>query len=263
MKTHQIISEIEREHIRSLVKKGLRIDGRSLDDFREIQIKTGVVEKAEGSAEVQLGNTKVLAGIKAEIGPPFSDTPNNAVVTVNIEFIPLASPLFESGPPGEAAIEIARVIDRGIRETKAIDLKSLCIIPGDKVWVIFVDIYILDHDGNLFDASSIGALAALLTTKIKKTNVQNGEVELLDELQPLSIATKPISTTFAKIRDELLIDPSLIEESVADARLTITHDSDGNLCAMQKGGKGSFTLESILKAVDIARMKSEEIREKI
>ena len=78
-----------------------------------------------------------------------------------MELIPLASPDFESGPPREKAIELARVVDRGIRESETIDMAKLCITPEEKVWIVFIDVHVLDYDGNLFDACSLAASAAL------------------------------------------------------------------------------------------------------
>ncbi len=104
---------------------GKRIDGRTLTDYREFTIEQGVIEKAEGSARVFLGKTQILVGVKVETGEPFPDTPNEGVMTVNAELVPLASPTYETGPPDETSIELARIVDRGIRESKAIDTEKL------------------------------------------------------------------------------------------------------------------------------------------
>src|SRR3990172_11012866 len=137
----------------------------------------GMIEKANGSAQVYLGKTKVLAGVKIQPGQPFEDTPDEGILTVNAEFVPLASPSFEAGPPDENSIELARVVDRGIRESKAIDLKKLCIDPGKKVFMIFVDVYVLDHDGNLIDAAAMAALGALVDARMRAFEVRNGELK--------------------------------------------------------------------------------------
>ncbi|MCD6088971.1 exosome complex protein Rrp42, partial [Candidatus Bathyarchaeota archaeon] len=166
--TDVTISRIRQKQIAQLLSSGKRLDGRGLLDYRPIQIETGIIEKAEGSARVRIGKTEVVAGVKIEIGEPFPDRPDEGVLTTNAEFVPLASPEFEAGPPTEDSVELARVVDRGIRESKAIDLKKLCIIPGKKVFIVFIDIYVLNHDGNLIDASALAALAALTNTKIFK-----------------------------------------------------------------------------------------------
>ncbi|MHA1207646.1 MAG: exosome complex protein Rrp42 [Candidatus Freyarchaeota archaeon] len=259
---HCLISEIETKYIRSLVSREKRVDSRGLNDIRQITIECGIVEKANGSARVTLGNTKVIVGVKAEIGTPYPDTPNSGVITCAAEFIPMASPYFEPGPPNEEAVELARVVDRGIRESKMVDLEKLCIIPNEKVWILFVDIYIIDHAGNLFDASSLAAVSALLTTKIPRTEVEDGKLKILDERIPLPINNIPISLTFAKIDDQLCVDPILEEENVMDCRITIVYDVNNNLVAMQKGERGALTTQDIYKAVDLAETMTKEIREK-
>ena len=260
MTTSSIVSRVKQKRIAQLLAKGKRIDGRSLTDYREIQIETGLIERAEGSARVRLGKTEVLVGTKVEIGEPYSDTPNEGVLAVNAELVPLASPTFEPGPPDENAIELARVVDRGIRESKAIALEELCLIPGKKVFIVFVDIYVLNHDGNLIDASALASLAALMNTKIFNYEIENGEVKIKSGYKQLPIRNYPIAVTFAKINNQLVVDPWLEEENVMDARLTITLEKDGKICAMQKGGSGCFTTKQILEAVRIASEKYKELR---
>jgi exosome complex component RRP42 len=251
---------IKKQQITSLLSSGKRLDERGLTDYREIQLKTGVIERAEGSSHIHLGKTEVMVGIKIEAGRPFPDVPDKGVLTVNAELVPLASPMFEPGPPGENAVELARVVDRGLRESNAIELEKLCLVPGKKVFVIFVDLYILNHDGNLIDASGIASLAALLNTKVFNYEVKDEKTEIKPGYTQLALRNHPIPVTFAKIEDQLIIDPSLQEEQVMDARITITIEKEGKICAMQKGGNGGFTTKEVLEAVKTAQKKAEEIR---
>ena len=140
-----IISDIRKDYLYQLTLKGKRADDRSFNEYREIALEQGVIEKAEGSAWVQLGNTQVVVGVKIQPGEPYPDTPDRGVIITNAELVPLASPEFEPGPPNEVGIELARVVDRGVRESGCIDLEALCISPGEKVWIIFIDIHILIH----------------------------------------------------------------------------------------------------------------------
>jgi exosome complex component RRP42 len=254
------VIRVKQKQIAQLMSKGKRLDGRELNDYREIKVEMGLIEKAEGSAQVLLGKTEVLVGVKIEVGEPFSDTPNEGVLTVNAELVPLASPTFEPGPPDENAIELARVVDRGIRESKAINLQKLCLVPGKKVIVVFIDVYVLNHDGNLIDASAIAALAALLNTKTFKYEVEGEEVKVKPGYIPLPIQNYPIAVTFAKINGKLAVDPWLEEEQVMDSRLTMTIEKDGKICSIQKGGTGYFTTEQIMEAAKTAREKASEIR---
>jgi exosome complex component RRP42 len=258
-----IITRVKQKQIAQLIAKGKRLDDRELTDYREIKLEQGIIERAEGSARVLLGKTEVMVGTKIETGEPFPDTPNEGVLTVNAELVPLASSTFEPGPPDENSIELARIVDRGIRESKAIDTEKLCIEPGKKVFVVFVDVYVLNHDGNLIDASALAAMAALLNTKMPNYEVEEGEVKLKSGYTPLPMKKCPITITFAKINDKLIVDPCLEEEQVMDARISIAIDDDGNICAIQKGGSGYFTQEQVLEAAEIAKEKAEEMRKKL
>lgn len=255
-----MIMRVRQEQIAQLINGGKRLDGREFDKHRELKLENGIIEKAEGSARILLGKTEVLVGVKIGVGEPFTDTPDEGVLTVNAELVPLASPMFDPGPPNENAIELARVVDRGIREAKTIDLKKLCLDPGKKVLIVFIDLYILNHDGNLIDASAIAALAALLNTKTSKYEIVEGKLNMKPGYDQLPLLNYPIPITFAKINNKLIIDPSLEEEEAMDARLTITIEKDGKICAIQKGGTGQFTKEQIIDAVKIAETKSSEIR---
>lgn len=254
MSSKAVISEIRRSHIEELLGKGTRTDGRGLLDIREISVVTGCIGTADGSARVKYGNTEVVVGVKIVPGTPFGDTPNKGVLTTGAELIPMAHPLFESGPPGEDAIELARVVDRGIRESGMVDVEKLCVVEGEKVWMCFIDIYALDYDGNLFDAANAAAVAAL------KTAVIPAEQYGLGENTPLPITCTPISITATKIANTLILDPNFDEEQISSARLTVTTDDDGNFRAMQKGGQGSLTLDELSQCLDNAVEKGKEIR---
>ncbi len=264
MLSYSITPIIEKARITKALALGKRTDDRNLKEFRNIKITTGYVKKAEGSAYVELGNTKVLAGVKVSVGTPFPDTPNQGLFIVNTEFVPAASPLFEPGPPDEYSIEVARVVDRGIRHAEAIDLESLCIVPGEKVYTVFIDVYVLDHDGNLFDASALAVMAALLTTEIPKAEVDDdGNVKFKNERMPLPIKNRMVSLTWAKINNYLVLDPTSVEENVMDARITIAIDADGYLVGIQKGESGYLTLEEISQAVNDSIEISKVLLEKL
>lgn len=248
------LSEVKRGHILNMLEKGRRPDGRKLSEFRQVEISTGGIETAEGSARMKLGNTEVIVGVKMEVGEPFPDTPSKGVLTTNVELIPMAFEAFESGPPSPEAIELSRVVDRGIRESQMIDLDALCIEKGKEVWILYLDIYALDYDGNLFDASSIASVAALRNTVVPASRFGKGE----DFKLPLK--SLPISCTTVKIGDYLLLDPTLEEEEVSSARLTVATDENGDIRAMQKGGSGHFTLDEVRRSIAMSVEAGNSIR---
>lgn len=251
-----VISEIKKDFIYNLLLKGERIDGRTFDQYREISIQRDVIRKAEGSALVKIGSSQVLVGVKMQPGEPFPDTPNKGVIITNAELVPLASPSFEPGPPNEVGIELARVVDRGVRESKAVDLEALCIVPGKQVWIIFIDVHILDDCGNILDAASLGAIAALLSTKVPAARFGLGE----DYILP--IRDIPVATTAIEFNDVLMFDPGVDEEAIANTRLTIISTVNGNICGSQKSGTGMLKPEQVYRIIDIACEKAKEIREK-
>ncbi len=259
-RTSTIVEHLKRIQMSELLAKGKRLDGRGLTDYRELKIEVGLIKKANGSAMVKLGNTQVIAGIKVEVDEPFSDMPDKGLFICNAEVLPTASAYAEPGPPDEDAIELARVVDRGIRESEMIALDKLVLISGKKVYAVFADVSVLNTDGNLFDATSYAVVSALLTTRIPKYEVKDDRLVKTEDTIPLPINTIPVSVTMARIGDSIIVDPTSEEEMCMEARVTISTDEQGRICAMQKGNPGTFTLEQLNNAVSIAIDKGNEIR---
>jgi len=248
-----------KEHIIKLLEKNIRLDGRKPLDYRKISIDYGISKNAEGSARVKIGDTIVLAGVKMDIAEPYPDKPDEGTISVNAELSPLSNPEFELGPPGIEAIELARVVDRGIRESNAIDFKKLCIKKGEKVWILNIDIAPINDYGNLFDASSLAAISALKDANFPK--LEGDEInykEKTDKHVPL--AKIPIEVSVFKIGKFFIVDPLPQEELVMDARLTVASLEDGQICALQKGGDGALSFDDINKMVDIAIEKAKKLR---
>ena len=248
-----------KEHINECLKKGIRLDGRKNEEFRDIEIEVNTIETAEGSCRVKVGTSEVIAGVKLSIGTPFADTPDDGVLMVGAELLPLSNPDFESGPPSIDSIEIARVIDRGIRESKVMDTKALCIAKGEKVWMVMIDICPINTDGNLID---IGALAAIIALKNAVfPEVKDGVVDYKKKTKKgLPLKHFPITLTILKIGDSFIVDPTDSEEKAMDSRLTVSIMDDGKICAMQKGGLMPLEIKDIDIMIDMAMKKSEELR---
>ena len=133
-------------------------------------------------------------------------------------------------------------------------------MPKEKVWIINVDICSINDAGNLFDASSLAALAALKDTRLPALSEDNVVEYKTRTKTPLPLSKEPIEVTVYKIGDKFVIDPITDEEKVIDARLTVCCTKEGKICALQKGGDASLTAEDVLKMVDIALLKSKELR---
>lgn len=255
-----VVETLRKAQMIELLMKGSRIDGRKLDETRKLEITTGVIEKANGSALVTLGNTQVLAGVKIDKGIPFPDTPDKGLLICGAEVLPLAAANLEAGPPDESAIELARVVDRGVRESEMIDMSTMVIKEGKWVYAIFADVNVLNVDGNLFDATSYAVVAALLTARMPTFVMDGDTVKNTGEWRQVPVKKVPVSMTMASIGGSLVVDPTSEEEAVMDARITLTTDGEGNICAGQKGEPGSLTAQQILQAAEWAMAKGNDVR---
>lgn len=256
--------KITEERIRQHLSEGKRFDRRNLDEFREISIEIGVSKNAEGSARVKIGKTEVLVGVKMDIGEPYPDSPDKGNLMVTAELLPSSSPRFESGPPKFPAIELGRLLDRIVRESKFIELEKLCIKKGEKVWTIYIDIYSVNDDGNLLDAAGIAAIAALKNSRIPKYDEESGKVlfgEWTDKKIPVG-KFLPISITIHKVGENLIVDPTLEEEDISETRVTIG-SYDGIISSMQKGNSNSIKIEDFHRILDLLDKVRKDIFKKI
>ena len=255
-----VIAEIKKDYLVQLAKDGKRHDGRGFDEFRSVNIRTRYIQQAEGSARVQLGGTDVVVGIKMQIGTPDPDAPNDGTLTSSAELRPMATSDFEVGPPSPESIEIARVVDRGIRESKCIDFAKLCIKPKEKIWMTWLDMHAVDYDGNLFDAASLGCIASLMTATVPASKVTG--IEGVGPLQdyPMPVKDVPIMVTALKLGGQILFDPTSTEEKVGGPRLSVSFDRAGNVRAMQKGLGGAFTADEVRDIVRRGGQHASDLR---
>ena len=255
--------KLNSNQIKKFLAEGKRFDGRKLNEFRRLSIDQHISKKAEGSVRVKLGKTEVIVGVKMAVGEPYADSANQGNLMVTAELLPMSSPRIELGKPGFSSIELGRVIDRGIRESKLIDLEKLCIKKGEKVWTVFVDIYSINDDGNLIDAAGIGALAALKISKIPKYDEEKGQILYGEADRDLPLNdVNPIPVTVHKIGGFLIVDPTLEEEDISETRITIG-GSDETISSMQKSESAPLSVEELERAVEIAKEQWRELFKKV
>ena len=118
----------------------------------------------------------------------------------NTELLPMAAPNFESRSHQTKILSSFQgLLTRCIREGKVVDLENLCITAGEKVWMIFLDLHVLDYDGNLMDAAVLGCVAALMNTKLPTVTVESNEIIIdYDNMIPLPINHKALMCTICK-----------------------------------------------------------------
>jgi exosome complex component RRP42 len=235
------------------LKNGRRMDDRGHLERRKIELEPGIIGTAEGSARVRMGKTDVMAGIKFETGTPYPDHPDEGTLSTHLDLSPIALYNFGQANTRPRETELARVIDRGIRQSQCFDLKEMCITPGEEVITTYIDLLVVNYDGNIYDAGNLAGLAALTNSTIPFSKFNGGDDRALD------IRHLPISSTFARIDKKILLDPTYLEELASNAMLTITVDEKGGVRAMQKGAWGGFTKEEVTRCLDTA-LESDELR---
>lgn len=259
----------EKKFIQTALLSDLRTDGRGPFDYRNLTIQFG---SEDGSSEVQLGQTRVMGFVTSQLVQPYRDRPNEGTLAIFTEFSPMADPSFEVGRPGESAVELGRIVDRGLRESRAVDTESLCVVAGKWVWSVRIDLHILDNCGNLVDAANIAALAALLTFRRPECTLggDDGQEVIIHppevrEPLPLIVHHLPVAVTFAFIGTEsiVVIDPSHFEEVVMGGKLTATLNTNGDVCAIQKAGGEGVMQSVIMQCLRIASVKAADITGKI
>jgi exosome complex component RRP42 len=260
----EITPYVTAERIREYLEKdGKRFDGRRTDEYRELTIEKNISNKAEGSVRVKLGKTEVIVGVKMDVGAPYPDSADKGNLMVTAEFLPMSSSRIELGPPKFDSIELGRIIDRGIRESKLIELEKLCIKEGEKVWTVFVDIYTINDDGNLLDAAGIGAVAALKIAKVPKYDEEKGRTDYHETTGNIPLKKmSPFAITVHKIGNKLILDPTREEEDVSETRITVG-SSDGVIYSLQKGNSHYFSVEEIGESFNIVEKAWKELFKKV
>ncbi len=255
---------LTKKRVLEAISQGVRFDQRAFNEYRKIEIKTNISKNAEGSVSVKIGKTEVLCGVKMGVGEPYPDHESEGTMMTSMEFHPISSSEFSYGPPGVDAIETARIIDRGIRESGFIDFHKLCIKEGEKVWNIFIDLVILNEDGNLIDAGAIGALIALKLARLPFYDEETGRLkygEFTDNPLPLT-ENMPVTTTIYRAGNHFFVDPTREEENAAESRLTFEISGIGKkdvINAMQKGGEVPFTKEELKEMIELAKQTVKNI----
>ena len=251
----ELVPALLRQELARLAEEDQRIDGRGRWDPRDVSLETDCLYNAEGSAKVVIGGTVVYAGVKFELRPPWPDRPTPGSLMCGAEPRPVAGRKYEPGPPSPESIELSRVVDRGIRESGCIDMESLCIVPGEKVWGVMIDIHVLSDQGNIFDACGLAAIAALRTAVVPAERFDVGEDHTLQ------VNGTPIMASFTRVGGRFVLDANEHEELGGDERIHITRGDAGHLHSLQKGLKGVFTPAEFAEIFDVAQKRCVELRE--
>ncbi|XP_065489914.1 exosome complex component RRP45 isoform X1 [Caloenas nicobarica] len=260
------LSNCERRFILRAIEERKRLDGRQCYDYRNVRVSFGA---DYGCCVVELGKTRVLAQVSCELVPPKPNRPAEGILFFNFELSPMAAPGFEPGRQPELLVKLNRLIERCLRNSKCVDTESLCVVAGEKVWQIRLDLHLLNHDGNIIDAAGIAGVVALCHFRRPDVSVQGEEVTVYTPEErdpvPLSIHHMPICVSFAFFHQGtyLLVDPSEREERVMDGLLVIAMNKHGEICTIQSSGGIMLVTDQVLRCSKITAVKVAEITELI
>nr|CAD7265966.1 unnamed protein product [Timema shepardi] len=135
-----LLSNCERTFVLQALSEGKRIDGREIDEFRELEIFFGT---DWGCCQVSLGDTKYVRMdlelfpleilMSCDVMAPKATRPNEGLLHINVELSPMGASHFESGRLSELGVQLNRLLEKAIKDSHCVDLESLCIVAEEKV----------------------------------------------------------------------------------------------------------------------------------
>ncbi|RMH20768.1 MAG: ribonuclease PH [Acidobacteria bacterium] len=227
-----------------------RPHGRAADALRPVTIATGVLKFADGSAQIDVGDTRVIAAASIENRvPPFLADSGEGWVTAEYAMLPRAtlrrSPReVTRGRPGGRTAEIQRLIGRSLR--LAVDRTLL----GERT--VTLDCDVLQADGGTRTASITAAWVALVEAL--------AGAYLAGDLAEWPLTRQVAAVSVGIVDDQPLLDLEYVEDVAADVDLNVVATARGELVEVQGTGEGrSFRRSELDALLDLAAKGIEEL----
>lgn len=266
------ISDAQKAFIVDGVSKDVRCDGRQQRQTRDVEITCGVIAHAAGSSRVRVGGTDVIVAVKAEIGTPALETPELGICEFSVECSPVASPAFRGRGGDDLSAELSSALEKSYGvglsqklENSPIDLASLCILPGKSCWVLYIDALVLDLDGSVIDAISIGCKAALHDTKIPKVEIQKDgdeeDFEVDDDPEQatrIDMSRVPLSLSAGLIGSFIVLDLTGDEEDASTTVVSVSVNPQGQICGISKHRGEGIPVTLLMDVIGIAKKELQE-----
>ncbi len=229
-----------------------RIDGRTLDQLRPVNIHKDYIIHPEGSVMIEMGQTKVICNATVEESvPPFKKDSGEGWVTAEYSMLPRSTGSRMKRDIGRLkknnrAVEIQRLIGRALRAV--VDFEAL----GERS--IILDCDVIQADGGTRTASITGAYIALAIACQKL--LEQG----LIVKNPLNGYVAAISVGVYK--DQPLIDLCYEEDSHAKVDMNVVMTDEGELIEVQgTGEEAPFTRSQMNQMLDLAEQGIYELIE--
>lgn len=206
--------------------------------------------------------------MSAEVTVPYSDRPFDGIFTITSELGPMVAPSFEVNRPTETEVLLARLLEKTVRRSGALDTESLCLIAGQKCWSIRVDLHVLNHDGNLLDTACFAVVAALRHFRRPESSVEGSTLTVYTPAErepiPLSWLHSPFCVTFGFFGEEgetVLLDTTWLEEQLCVSSCTFSLNRHGEICQVSKLGGTAVDAPIFIQCAQAALAKSREYTE--
>jgi ribonuclease PH len=201
----------------------MRIDNRRADQMRPVRITTHYLMTAEGSALIEVGNTRVLCAASVEeTVPQFLRGSGRGWVTAEYSMLPRATATrtpreVTKGYPSGRTQEIQRLIGRSLRSV--VDTAAL----GDRT--VIVDCDVLQADGGTRTAAITGAYVALVLAL--KQIVRFGA------LKSLPVRDHVAATSVGVVGGVPVLDLCYDEDSGAEVDMNLVMTGSGRFVELQ------------------------------
>ncbi|KAI0698017.1 ribosomal protein S5 domain 2-like protein [Cytidiella melzeri] len=253
----------EKEFVYSSLEQGLRLDGRLPLEMRNPILTFG---QDLGWVECSMGKTRVLAQVDGKMVKPTPERPLEGIITIHSEISPMASSDYEPGRPSDEEVTMARMLDKVLRRSDAVDKESLCVLAGQRVWHIRLTIHCLADAGNLLDCACLAGIVALKHFRRPEVEVEGDEVTIHHPSErapvPLSMHHTPYCFTFACFPDSEtspILDPTNLEQRLSLGLLSVALNAQRELCVLHKAGGVPLSPDEIMQMIDQAVGKAKEL----
>ena len=228
-----------------------RTDNRAADELRAVKITPDFLANAEGSALIEMGNTRVIcaASVEDKLPPHLRGQRTEGWVTAEYGMLPRSThtrtnrELGRGGPSGRTH-EIQRLIGRSMR---AIVNRKLL---GERT--ITLDCDVLQADGGTRTAAITGAYVAFA-------------IACRRLMKERKISKSPITSEVAAISvgivdGNALLDLKYDEDSRAEVDMNIVCAGDGRFIEVQGTAEGlPFTREQMDDLLELGRKGIEQL----
>jgi exosome complex component RRP41 len=208
-------------------ENGLRADGRRPDELRKIRMEVGVLEKTDGSAYIEVGGTKIYAGVigPREVHPKHLELPDRGII--NCRYHMASFSVDERKPLGmtRREIELSKVIREALETVVFLDEFPRMMVD------IFVEV--IQADGGTRTAGITAASLALADAGIPMADL---------------IA----ATAVGKVEGQLVLDINELEDKYGEADMPVAMAPNLNsIVLLQLNGR--MTVEEMFKGLEMAQ----------